>query len=81
MSRERPLGCHRSGDRIPRAREGDEKAVPLVIRLQSTPRLECIPKEPPMVIKHLPVACITEGLKQTRGPLNVGEEEGDRPGW
>ena len=74
VSRERPLGCHRSGDGIPCTLEGNQKGVALGVHFASASRFDRIPKESAVVSERLPIACIAAVLKKERGPLDVREE-------
>jgi hypothetical protein len=69
VSHERPLGCHRSADGIPRTLKGDQKTVALGVHLVSVSRFERVPKKPVVVGKRLRIACIAAVLKKERGPL------------
>src|SRR5262249_51144712 len=72
------LDC--SGHRVPGAREREEERVALRVDLGSIRGGERVADESTVVAQHLAVA-VTELLEQLGRALDVGEEEGDRPGW
>jgi len=61
------------------AGEGEEERIPLGVHFMAAPLLGGGPQEASVLREDVCVA-ITQLLEKTRGPLDVGEEEGDRPG-
>jgi hypothetical protein len=59
--------------------EGDEAGVSLGAHLMPAPTLKSTAEQPSLVCEDLRIA-LAEVLEEARGPLDVGEEEGDCPG-
>jgi hypothetical protein len=57
-----------------------KEGIPLRVYLDTTVALEGVTKDPAVLAQNLAVA-IAEFLKQARRTLDVGEHQGDRPGW
>ena len=67
-------GCHR----VARAREDDEEGVALRVDLAAVVPLEGLPQEPLVLSEHVAVA-LAELALEPRRPLDVREQERDRP--
>ena len=65
---------------IPRPSKDGEYRIPLSVHDLTVGFLEGGAEQVVVGRKDVRVA-ITQLLQQARGPLDVGEEEGDRPGW
>ncbi len=61
-------------------RECHKEGVPLSIDLLAVPFCERIPEKAAVFLQDLSVPAVAEALEERGGPLDVGEEEGDRPG-
>jgi len=76
---ERALRRHGGGDRVTRAREGDEERVALRVDLVAV-ELFNRRAEQPVVRRQNLVVPVAELLQQPRRPFDVTEEEGDGAG-
>ena len=77
MRRERDLSLDRRQKRVACAGEGDEEGVALGIDLVAAVRFEGRPQQALMLREHLSIP-LPQLLDESRRPLDVGEEEGDR---
>ena len=66
-------------DRIPRAGKGDEERIPFGVDLVAVVPSEDLTEKLPVVLQHLGVGLCPEPLQQSRRPLDVAEQERDRP--
>ena len=73
-----PLGGDYRPDRIFRTTEGDEEGIALAVQLLTAPLPKRGPQQPVVIGKQRPVAA-AQFLQQPSRPLDVREEEGDRP--
>src|SRR6516162_3210348 len=73
------LRCEGRRKRVCRTSEGGEKRIPLRVHLLPVVVLDGGANEPPVSGQDVRVV-VPQLLKKTRGPLDVGEQEGDRPG-
>jgi hypothetical protein len=73
-----PLRGNRCRQGISCTREGGEECIPLRIHLLTASFLKSCTDESPVIVQYIGVP-ITQGLEEARGPLDVGEEEGDCP--
>ena len=74
------LRGHRGRDRIPGPGEGHEERIPLGVDFMAVSSDERVPKEPLVFPQDLRVPAIAEALEKHGRPLDVGKQEGDRPG-
>ena len=66
-------------DPIPRAGEGDEERVPFRVDLVAVVPSEDFTQKPPVLLQHFGETLRSEPLQQPRRPLDVAEQERDRP--
>ena len=74
------LGGDRSRDRSGSAREDDEEAIPLGRHLHPAARREALTQDLLVAFEDRRPALVTERGGQLRRPLDVREQEGQRPG-
>ena len=67
-------------DRLGRGRERIEERVPLRVDLHAAVARERLPQQPPVVGERLLIRLRAQLVQQARGPLDVGEEQGDAAG-
>ena len=78
VARQRPLDLHRAQHGLLRPGERDKKSIPLRVHLMTAMHGDRRPNQPPMLSQHLRIA-FPQRLDQPRRPLDVREQEGDRP--
>ena len=74
---QRPLALAGGLDRLGPGRERVEERVPLRVDLHAAVARERLPQQPPVVGERLLIRLRAELVQQARGPLDVGEEQGD----
>ena len=67
-------------DRLGPGRERIKECVPLRVDLYAAVARERLPQQPPVVGERLLIRLRAQLVQQTRGPLDVGEEQGDVAG-
>ena len=77
---ESPLGRHRRPEGISGPGERHQERVALGVDLLTVPCDERLAKQAVMFRQNLRVPAVAEALEERSRPLDVGEEEGDRPG-
>ena len=77
---QRGLPLPRRRCRVGGCGEGVKEGIPLHVDLDTTVALEGVTKDPAVLAQNLAVT-IAELLQQARRTLDVGEHQGDRPGW
>jgi hypothetical protein len=78
--REGPLRRDRSGDGVPGPMERHQERIPLSVDLLTVPFIERSAEQAAVFLQNLHVPAVAEALEERSGTLDVGEEEGDRPG-
>ena len=75
-----PLRCDGRRHGISGAGKCHQEGIPLSVDFLAVPPGECGTKQAPMLHDDIRVTAVAEALEERGGPLDVGEEEGDRPG-
>ena len=74
------LCAHRRGHSFLCAREYREECVPLAVHFLTAVFLDGGPEESAVLFQDFRIPPVAKALEQLGGPLDVGEEKGDRPG-
>lgn len=68
-----------SRDRIPCPGEGEEKRIAFAVNLPAIVPIENVTEKPPVLLQHRGVGRGSKPLQQSRRPLDIAEQERDRP--
>ena len=79
VGQDRLLRVDRRGERVSRTGESDEERITMSTDLMPARLLNGRAEQPSIGGKDALVA-VPQVLKKTRGPFDIAEEEGDRPG-
>ncbi len=79
VARQTPLGRNRCQRRAASGGEDGEERVPLDAYHCPVPGVDGVPQDAPVLCEERAVV-VAEGIEQTSGPLDVGEEKGDGAG-